>query len=109
MSYSLEIHPHVSDDVMEIFLYIDETSPRQANRFVESVLEEYNRLLSELNNRIFLHDKKFVKYRSVGKFKRHLIFYTVQKKQELVEILSVQYGGRDSDLIGKIINGRLEG
>ena len=80
MSYVIDIHPDVQDDVMEIFLDIDENSPLQADRFVECVLEEYDQLLTELNNRVFFQEKKSVKYRSAGKFKRHLIFYEVNKK-----------------------------
>ncbi|MCB0839189.1 MAG: type II toxin-antitoxin system RelE/ParE family toxin [Bacteroidetes bacterium] len=108
MSYVIDIHPDVQDDVMEIFLDIDENSPLQADRFVECVLEEYDQLLTELNNRVFFQEKKPVKYRSAGKFKRHLIFYEVNNKLKRVKILAISYSGRDPEAIARMINSRLD-
>lgn len=107
MSYSLDIHPKVNDDVLEIFLSIDEDSSLQADLFAENILLEYEKLLSELNKNFFHQSKRPIKSRPVGKFKNHLIFYTVNPEREKVMVLAIAYGGRSPDTLAAIINGRL--
>ena len=107
MSYSLSLHPQVRDDVLEIFLKIDENSPIQADKFAESVIEEYEKLLYELNNHVYKQNIRQVKSRPVGKFKRHLIFYTVDKTEEQVMVLAVVYGGMNPDSLNEMIDSRL--
>ncbi|RMG24491.1 MAG: type II toxin-antitoxin system RelE/ParE family toxin [Bacteroidetes bacterium] len=109
MSYVLVIHPQVRDDVLDIFLYLDQHSPAQADRFVESVLESYDHLISELNKQVFLQATRKVKSRPIGKFKRHLMYYTVDKKNKKVMVLAICYGGRNPEEIDAMINGRLQG
>lgn len=108
MNYSLAIHPQVNDDVLDIFLFIDKNSSLQADLFAEQLLLEYEKIISELNSKIFYQKKRVVKSRSIGKFKRYLVFYSVDETLKQVLILAAAYGGKDPDLLNDLLNGRLD-
>ena len=108
MSYSLEIHPFVNEDVLEIFQSINENSPLQADLFAENVLLEYEKILNELNQNIFHQNKRIIKSRPIGKFRNHRIFNKANLTEEKLIILAVVYGGRDQGRLQQMINNRLE-
>ncbi|MEL6674027.1 MAG: hypothetical protein AAFR61_17620 [Bacteroidota bacterium] len=107
MSFSLDIHPHVGEDVMDIFLFIDQNSPQQADLFAEHVLYEYDKILTEWNNNVFYQKGRIVKSRPVGKFNKYMVFYTVDEVQQRVEVLAVLYGGLNPEKLSELIAGRL--
>ena len=76
--------------------------------FAENVLLEYEKMLDELDRKVFHQSKRIIKSRPVGKFRNHRIFYQVNLAEEKLIILAVLYGGRDPGTLEKLINNRLE-
>ncbi len=105
--HPIDLHPQVSGDLLEITVYLrDHGSPRLASMFVvafEKALASIAEMPTRGSIRLLAGIDRGVRSVAVGRFRRHLVFYTVDAGR--IRVLAVVHGARDLD---KLVAGRAD-